>query len=119
MAYTKALLAQKKSKKFIKNFPEIFFDLIVIDEAHRGSAADDSAWREILEYFNAATQVGMTATPKQETGADNIEYFGDPIYTYSLKQGIEDGFLAPYRVIRVTLDTDAEGFRTYSGQVDK
>lgn len=114
-----SITGTEEEQKIYKQFPRDFFDLIVIDEAHRGSAADDSAWREILEYFNSATQVGMTATPKQETGADNIEYFGDPIYTYSLKQGIEDGFLAPYRVIRVTLDTDAEGFRPYTGQVDK
>lgn len=114
-----SITGTEEEQKIYKQFPRDFFDLIVIDEAHRGSAADDSAWREILEYFNSATQVGMTATPKQETGADNIEYFGDPIYTYSLKQGIEDGFLAPYRVIRVTLDTDAEGFRPYTGQIDK
>lgn len=114
-----SITGTEEEQKIYKQFPRDFFDLIVIDEAHRGSAADDSAWHEILEYFNSATQVGMTATPKQETGADNIEYFGDPIYTYSLKQGIEDGFLAPYRVIRVTLDTDAEGFRPYTGQVDK
>lgn len=114
-----SITGTEEEQKIYKQFPQDFFDLIVIDEAHRGSAADDSAWREILEYFNSATQLGMTATPKQETGADNIEYFGDPIYTYSLKQGIEDGFLAPYRVIRVTLDTDAEGFRPYTGQIDK
>ncbi len=109
----------EESQKVYKLFPRNFFDLIIIDEAHRGSAADDSAWREILEYFNKATQIGMTATPKHEKGADNIEYFGDPIYTYSLKQGIEDGFLAPYRVIRVTLDKDVEGFRPHEGQIDK
>ncbi|MCA9381928.1 DEAD/DEAH box helicase family protein [Candidatus Dojkabacteria bacterium] len=114
-----SITGSEESQKIYKQFPRDFFDLIVIDEAHRGSASDDSAWREILEYFNSATQVGMTATPKQEEGADNIEYFGEPIYTYSLKQGIDDGFLAPYRVIRVTLDTDSEGFRPYAGQVDK
>lgn len=114
-----SITGSTEEQKIYKQFPRDFFDLIVIDEAHRGSAADDSAWREILEYFDSATQVGMTATPKQETGADNIEYFGDPVYTYSLKQGIEDGFLAPYRVIRVTLDTDTEGFRPYTGQIDK
>lgn len=106
-------------QKIYKQFPKDFFDLIIIDEAHRGSAGDDSAWREILEYFNTATQIGMTATPKQQHKADNIVYFGEPIYTYSLKQGIDDGFLAPYRVIRITLDKDAEGFRPYEGQIDK
>jgi len=114
-----SITGSEETQKIYKQFPRDFFDLIVIDEAHRGSASDDSAWREILEYFNSSTQVGMTATPKQEHGADNIEYFGEPVYTYSLKQGIEDGFLAPYRVIRVTLDTDAEGFRPYTGQIDK
>lgn len=114
-----SITGSEESQKIYKQFPKNFFDLIIIDEAHRGSASEDSAWREILEYFDSATQIGMTATPKQEHGADNIEYFGEPVYTYSLKQGIEDGFLAPYRVIRVTLDTDTEGFRPYVGQVDK
>lgn len=114
-----SITGPEEQQKIFKQFPRDFFDLIVVDEAHRGSAADDSAWREILEYFNTSTQIGMTATPKQEHGADNIEYFGEPIYTYSLKQGIEDGFLAPYRVIRVTLDKDVEGFRPYQGQTDK
>jgi type I restriction enzyme R subunit len=114
-----SITGPEESQKIFKQFPRDFFDLIIIDEAHRGSAGDDSAWREILEYFNSASQVGMTATPKQETGADNIEYFGNPIYSYSLKQGIEDGFLAPYRVVRVTLDSDVEGFRPYADQLDK
>lgn len=114
-----SITGNQEEQKIYKQFPKNFFDLIVIDEAHRGSASDDSAWREILEYFDASSQIGMTATPKQEQGADNIDYFGSPIYTYSLKQGIDDGFLAPYRVIRVTLDKDAEGFRPYAGQVDK
>lgn len=114
-----SITGPEESQKIFKQFPRDFFDLIIIDEAHRGSAGDDSAWREILEYFNSASQVGMTATPKQETGADNIEYFGNPIYSYSLKQGIEDGFLAPYRVVRVTLDSDVEGFRPYVDQLDK
>lgn len=114
-----SITGPEEYQKIFKQFPRDFFDLIIIDEAHRGSAGDDSAWREILEYFNSASQVGMTATPKQETGADNIEYFGNPIYSYSLKQGIEDGFLAPYRVVRVTLDSDVEGFRPYADQLDK
>ena len=114
-----SITGTEESQKIYKQFPEDFFDLIVIDEAHRGSASDDSAWREILEYFDSATQLGMTATPKQQKGADNVDYFGEPIYTYSLKQGIDDGFLAPYRVIRVTLDKDVEGFRPFEGQIDK
>jgi len=94
-----------------REFSPDFFDLIVIDECHRGSAAADSAWRTILDYFKSATHVGLTATPKETNEVSNIQYFGDPIYTYSLKQGIEDGFLAPYRVIRVGLNVDLEGWR--------
>ena len=96
-----------------------FFDLVIIDECHRGSAKEDSAWREILEYFHPATQIGLTATPKETKDVSNIEYFGEPIYTYSLKQGIEDGFLAPYKVIRVLLDRDVEGYRPEKGKRDK
>ncbi|MBF4370922.1 DEAD/DEAH box helicase, partial [Vibrio anguillarum] len=96
-----------------------FFDLIIIDECHRGSASEDSAWREILEYFSSATQVGLTATPKETDEVSNIEYFGDPVYTYSLKEGIEDGFLAPYKVIRVDIDIDVQGWRPTKGQTDK
>jgi type I restriction enzyme, R subunit len=95
-----------------------FFDLIIVDEAHRGSARDDSSWREILEYFTGAVQLGMTATPLREDNRDTYEYFGNPVYTYSLKQGIQDGFLAPYQVRRVVIDVDAEGFRPYAGQRD-
>jgi type I restriction enzyme R subunit len=102
-----------------KQFSPDFFDLIVVDECHRGSADEDSAWREILTYFKNATQIGLTATPKETKNVSNIEYFGDPIYTYSLRQGIEDGFLAPYRVIRVTLNIDAEGWRPEQGKKDK
>ncbi|MEF3301910.1 EcoAI/FtnUII family type I restriction enzme subunit R [Paenibacillus sp. GYB003] len=102
-----------------KEFSKDFFDLIIIDECHRGSAKEDSAWREILEYFSSATHVGLTATPKETKDTSNISYFGEPIYTYSLKQGIEDGFLAPYKVIRVLLDKDVEGFRPTKGQRDK
>jgi type I restriction enzyme, R subunit len=96
-----------------------FFDLIIIDECHRGSAAADSAWRRVLEYFNSATHIGLTATPKETNTVSNIDYFGEPIYTYSLKQGIEDGFLAPYKVVRFTLDKDAEGWRPVDGFTDK
>lgn len=102
-----------------KQFSPEFFDLIVIDECHRGSAKDDSAWREILAYFDKATHIGLTATPKETKETSNIEYFGAPIYTYSLKQGIDDGFLAPYKVIRVTLNVDAEGWRPTKGKIDK
>ncbi|WP_218011817.1 EcoAI/FtnUII family type I restriction enzme subunit R [Bacillus wiedmannii] len=106
-------------KNIYKEFSPDFFDLIVIDECHRGSAREDSAWREILEYFTSASQVGLTATPKETKEVSNIDYFGEPIYTYSLKQGIQDGFLAPYRVVRYTLDKDVEGWRPEQGQKDK
>src|SRR5450759_2623423 len=99
-------------------FPRNFFDLIVVDECHRGSAAEDSAWREILDYFDGAIQVGMTATPKETEYVSNITYFGDPVYTYSLKQGIEDGFLAPYKVIRIDIDKDVLGWTPPAGMVD-
>lgn len=102
-----------------KEFSPDFFDLIVVDECHRGSAKDNSAWRKILEYFKSATQIGMTATPKETKDTSNIEYFGEPIYTYSLKQGIEDGFLAPYKVVRVGIDKDLEGYRPTKGKTDK
>lgn len=95
-----------------------FFDLIFVDECHRGSAKYDSEWRMILEYFNSATQIGMTATPKETKTASNITYFGEPVYTYSLKQGIKDGFLAPYKVIRILTDIDAEGYRPEKGKLD-
>ena len=102
-----------------KSREESGFDLIVIDECHRGSSADDSAWREILEYFGSATQVGLTATPKETDEVSNSDYFGEPAYTYSLKQGIEDGFLAPYKVVRVDIDVDLQGWRPTKGQKDK
>jgi type I restriction enzyme R subunit len=102
-----------------KQFSPDFFDLIIIDECHRGSAKEDSSWREILAYFKNATQVGLTATPKETNESSNTEYFGEPVYTYSLKQGIDDGFLAPYRVVRVGLNVDAEGWRPEQGKIDK
>ncbi len=102
-----------------KQFSPKFFDLIIIDECHRGSAKEDSAWREILTYFKKATHIGLTATPKETDKVSNIEYFGEPVYTYSLKQGIDDGFLAPYRVVRVNLNVDAEGWRPEQGKKDK
>lgn len=102
-----------------KDFSENFFDLIIIDECHRGSAKEDSKWREILDYFSSATHIGLTATPKETLQTSNSEYFGDPIYTYSLRQGIDDGFLAPYKVIKVTLDIDVNGWRPPVGYTDK
>lgn len=102
-----------------KDFSPNFFDLIIIDECHRGSASDDSSWKEILKYFGNATHIGLTATPKETSQVSNSEYFGDPIYTYSLRQGIDDGFLAPYRVVRVGLNVDAEGWRPEQGKTDK
>ena len=109
----------EEEKNIYKQFSPDFFDLIIVDECHRGSAKEDSAWREILEYFSKAAQIGLTATPKETKQVSNIEYFGDPIYTYSLKQGIDDGFLAPYRVIRIGLNVDLEGWRPESGKKDK
>ena len=102
-----------------REFSPDFFDLIVVDECHRGSAAADSAWREILEYFSSATQIGLTATPKETDTISNSEYFGGPLYTYSLRQGIDDGFLAPYKVIRVGINVDLEGWRPQTGQMDQ
>lgn len=119
LALYQALTGPEESQKAYKQVDKDFFDLIVIDECHRGSAADDSAWREILEYFSSATQIGLTATPKETEEVSNTDYFGEPVYTYSLKEGIEDGFLAPYKVIRVDLDIDALGWRPEDGQVDK
>ena len=101
-----------------KQFSPDFFDLIIVDECHRGSAADDSNWKRVLEYYNSATQIGLTATPKETSEISNIQYFGEPIYTYSLKQGIDDGFLAPYKVIRVNLDKDIAGYRPEAGKRD-
>jgi len=95
-----------------------FFDLIIVDECHRGSAKDDSAWRKVLEYFSSATQIGMTATPKADDGANNLDYFGEPIYTYSLVQGIKDGFLAPYRVTNCFIDLDLQGFTPEEDEKD-
>ncbi len=114
-----AVTGNEEEKNIYKQFSPDFFDLVIVDECHRGSAADDSAWREILEYFSSATQIGMTATPKETEDVSNIEYFGEPVYTYSLKQGIEDGFLAPYKVIRIDLDKDLTGWRPEKGKRDK
>ncbi|WP_367179813.1 EcoAI/FtnUII family type I restriction enzme subunit R [uncultured Paraglaciecola sp.] len=118
LALYQALTGPEEHQKAFKQVDKDFFDLIVIDECHRGSAADDSAWREILEYFSSATQIGLTATPKETEEVSNIDYFDEPVYTYSLKEGIEDGFLAPYKVVRVDLDIDAQGWRPEKDQTD-
>ncbi|WP_076418069.1 EcoAI/FtnUII family type I restriction enzme subunit R [Colwellia sp. UCD-KL20] len=118
LALYQALTGPEEHQKAYKQVDPDFFDLIIIDECHRGSAAEDSAWREILEYFSSATQVGLTATPKETDEVSNIDYFGEPVYTYSLKEGIEDGFLSPYKVVRVDLDIDLQGWRPEKGQVD-
>ncbi|MBT3951326.1 MAG: DEAD/DEAH box helicase family protein [Candidatus Marinimicrobia bacterium] len=112
-------LSDSKTEDAYKQFSPDFFDLIIIDECHRGSAKEDSKWREILAYFNNATHIGLTATPKETKEVSNQDYFGTPIYTYSLKQGIDDGFLAPYKVVKITLDIDTEGWRPPKGFKDK
>ena len=119
LALYQGLSGADEDANVYKQFSPEFFDLIVVDECHRGSARDDSAWREILQYFKNATQIGLTATPRETDTISNIEYFNEPIYTYSLKQGIDDGFLAPYRVIRVGLNIDLEGWRPEDGKLDK
>jgi type I restriction enzyme R subunit len=113
-----AITGPEERQKIFREFSPTFFDLIVVDECHRGSAAEDAAWREILEYFSGATQIGLTATPKETKYVSNIHYFGEPVYSYSLKQGIQDGFLAPYKVINVHIDVDIEGYRPTHGTTD-
>lgn len=119
LALYQAITGPEESQKIYKELSRDFFDLIVIDECHRGSAAEDSAWREILEYFSGATQIGMTATPKETRYVSNVDYFGEPVYTYSLKEGISDGFLAPYKVVKVHFDVDVDGYRPRLGEVDR
>ena len=114
-----AVTGTEEEQNIYKQFSPDFFDLVIIDECHRGSASADASWRKVLEYFSSATQIGLTATPKETKDVSNIEYFGDPIYTYSLKQGISDGFLAPYKVVRIGIDKDLDGWRPESGQTDK
>ena len=115
-AIYQSLAKDERRPGLFKEYAPDFFDLIVVDECHRGSARDESNWREILEYFQAAYQLGMTATPLRDDNRDTYAYFGDPIYTYSLRQGIEDGFLAPYRVHRIVTDVDAAGWRPIAGR---
>ncbi|WP_452231769.1 EcoAI/FtnUII family type I restriction enzme subunit R [Lacinutrix sp. MEBiC02595] len=117
-ALYQGLTSTDEDKNAYKEFSPDFFDLIVIDECHRGSASEASAWRDVLTYFNAATQIGLTATPKETKDVSNMDYFGKPVYTYSLKQGIDDGFLAPYKVVRITTSVD-EGWRPTAGLIDK
>ena len=119
LALYQGIAGNNEDKDAYKEFSRDFFDLIVIDECHRGSAKDDSSWREVLDYFSSATQLGLTATPKETKEVSNIEYFGEPIYTYSLKQGIEDGFLAPYKVIRPLINIDLDGLKLKEGTIDK
>jgi len=114
-----AVTGNDDEQDIYKQFSPDFFDLVVVDECHRGSAAEDSSWRAILDYFSSATHVGLTATPKETTDISTSHYFGDPVYTYSLKQGIDDGFLAPYKVIRIDFDKDLQGWRPESGKTDK
>lgn len=113
-----AITGPEEEDKIFKSVSPDFFDLIVIDECHRGSAADDASWKEILTYFSGAIQIGMTATPKETKYVSNITYFGEPVYTYSLKQGIADGFLAPYKVIRIDIDKDLYGWTPPAGMID-
>ncbi|UPL50217.1 EcoAI/FtnUII family type I restriction enzme subunit R [Hymenobacter sublimis] len=118
LALYQGLTGTEAERNIYKQFSPEFFDLIVVDECHRGSARDDSNWREILQYFHKATQIGLTATPRETTEISNSEYFGEPLYTYSLKQGINDGFLAPYRVVRIGTNIDLDGWRPEAGQTD-
>ena len=117
-ALYQSLTGTEESQNVFKDFSRDFFDIIVIDECHRGSAKEESAWREVLNYFNTAVHLGLTATPKETKDTSNTHYFGEPLYTYSLKQGIDDGFLAPYKVVRISLDID-EGYRPEKGKLDK
>jgi type I restriction enzyme R subunit len=118
LALYQAITGTEEDANIYKQFSPDFFDLIVIDECHRGSARENSAWREVLDYFESAVHLGMTATPKETKIVSSSLYFGDPIYEYSLKQGIDDGFLAPYKVVRLDLDKDLQGWRPTSGQLD-
>lgn len=119
LALYQAVTGKEEWKQIYRQFPADFFDLVVVDECHRGSAADDSVWREVLDYFCTATHLGLTATPRETKEVSNITYFGEPVYTYSLRQGIEDGFLAPYKVIRIVTDADALGYTPEKGKLDK
>ena len=114
-----AIASRQDAAGLYRYFQPGFFDLVIVDECHRGSALDESNWREILEYFEPAYQLGMTATPLRQDNRDTYLYFGNPVYTYSLRQGIEDGFLAPYRVHRIVTNVDAAGWRPSKGEIDR
>ncbi len=118
LALYQGIVGAEDREAIYDKFPPDFFDLIVVDECHRGSAREDSEWRQILEYFGEAVQLGLTATPKETKYVSNIDYFGEPVFMYSLKEGIEDGFLAPFKVIRVDMDVDLQGWRPTAGQLD-
>ncbi|MEB9441258.1 DEAD/DEAH box helicase family protein [Bacillus cereus] len=119
LALYQGITGKKETQNIYKNFSKDFFDLVIVDECHRGSAEEDSVWREVLEYFGSAVQIGLTATPKETDKASTSDYFGDPVYTYSLKQGIEDGFLAPYKVINVDIEIDPEEVQLEKGEKDR
>lgn len=119
LAIYQAITGPEEDQNIYKQFSPDFFDLIVVDECHRGSARDDAQWREVLEYFRDAVQIGLTATPKETTDTSNAAYFGEPVFSYSLKQGIEDGYLAPYKVVRIDIDKDLAGWRPEAGKTDK
>lgn len=119
LALYQAVTGTEEEQNIYTQFSPDFFDLVVIDECHRGSAAENAGWRKVLEYFSSAAQIGMTATPKETKDVSNIDYFGEPIYTYSLKQGIDDGYLAPYKVVRIGFDKDLDGWRPEDGKLDK
>jgi type I restriction enzyme R subunit len=117
--FTRPIAKDERRPGLYKEYAKDFFDLVIVDECHRGSAKDDTNWREILRYFQPAYQLGMTATPLRQDNRDTYRYFGNPIYTYSLRQGIEDGFLAPYRVHRIITEWDAAGWRPSKGDLDR
>lgn len=119
LAIYQAITGTEDAQNIYKQFSPDFFDLIVVDECHRGSAREDAQWREVLDYFNGAVQIGLTATPKETSDTSNITYFGEPVFTYSLKQGIDDGYLAPYKVVRIDIDKDVAGWRPEGGKTDK
>ncbi|MDG3009603.1 DEAD/DEAH box helicase family protein [Rhodococcus sp. D2-41] len=119
LAIYQAITGTEDAQNIYKQFSPDFFDLIVVDECHRGSAREDAQWREVLDYFNDAVQIGLTATPKETSDTSNITYFGEPVFTYSLKEGIDDGYLAPYKVVRIDFDKDVAGWRPEAGKADK
>ncbi|MBI2235842.1 MAG: DEAD/DEAH box helicase family protein [Magnetospirillum sp.] len=118
-AIYQAVAEDDRRERLFRAFPKDFFDLIIVDECHRGSASDKSTWRDILDYFEPAYKLGMTATPRREDNVNTYAYFGEPLYVYSLAQGIADGFLAPYRVHRIITDADAAGWRPTKGELDR